>query len=39
MGDSAAARFAGYLEFFNLYLGLTPQAVCLRPLRRLASWL
>ena len=38
-GDSAAARFTGYKRFCFAILGLTPQALCLRLLRRLRNHL
>jgi hypothetical protein len=34
-GDSAVARCAGSFIFANKYLGLAPQALCYRLLRRL----
>jgi len=33
--DSAATRGAGFVAFPNAILGLTPQALCWRPLRGL----
>ena len=38
-GDSAAARFTGSTVVFIVILGLAPQALCLRLLRRLKELL
>jgi len=35
MVGEAVARFAGSIVFVDLFLGLTPQALCFRLLRRL----
>jgi hypothetical protein len=35
VGGSAVTRFAGSVHLFGKYLGLAPQALCLRPLRGL----
>ena len=35
--DSAAAHFAGFDAFSDAILGLTPQALCWRPLRGLSE--